>query len=220
MLRIKFSAGRQFCASKSPTSYSRKTLAVILKNRKKLNKIIQIFIYILFFTSCNSDKEHLELLNQVKNNLEVESNVSFFFFLRNIPLSEILVEARIDKYKIEKSKFKKIDSLTVELNSELNKSIKQISSNKNKTPNNKFYKATLNYLKKIQEMETVLHPFLESIKDTIENNEQSLSIVVKSKSMKIKSETDNWLKVKSEFYEENQIDEKEIDSITELIKKK
>ncbi len=185
-----------------------------------MNKIIQFFIYILIFTRCNSNKEHLELLNQVKNNVEAESNVTFLFNERNIPLSEILVEARIDKYKIDKSKFKKIDSLTEELNTELNKSIKQISFNKNKNPNNKFYKATLIYLKKIEEMEAVLHPFLESIKDTIENNEQSLSIMVKSKSMKIKSETDNWLKVKSEFYRENQIDQKEIDSISELIKAK
>lgn len=171
-------------------------------------------------SSCKSNKEHLELINQVKNSLEVEDEVTFLFNERNIPLSEILSEARIDKYKIDKSKFKKVDSLTIKLNTELNKSISQIDFNKNKTPNNQLYIATLKYLKKIQEIEIVLHPFLNSIKDSIKNNEQSLSVPVKLKSMKIKSEIDNLNKVRFEFYKENKIEEKEVNEIIELIQTK
>ena len=52
MLRIKFSAGRQFCASKSPTSCSCGTLANI---KKSILKYVYLILVIAFY-SCNSDK--------------------------------------------------------------------------------------------------------------------------------------------------------------------
>jgi hypothetical protein len=51
VLRIKFSAGRQFCASKSPTSYSRKTLWAIIK-KTNMNRTFLIFIGVAL-TSCS-----------------------------------------------------------------------------------------------------------------------------------------------------------------------
>ena len=182
----------------------------------------------LLITSCNFNKKHQEILLQVRNNLELQNNVATIFNERNIPLSEILAEAKINKYDINKSKFKIIDSLTLELNVELKKSIKQIEIFKNEASDREFYNATFEYLKAVDEMEAVNRPFFESIKDSIKNNEESLSVIVSTKGRKVKSEIENWKKVKSEienwkkvkseFYEQHSIKEKEIDSIVELIK--
>ena len=106
--------------------------------------------------------------------------MSTIFNERNVLLFEILEEAKIEKYNIDKSRFTVIDSLSRELNLEMEKTIKKINHFKNKSSNTKLYDATLEYLISLQEMETAVIPFLEKIKDTIKNNEESLALAVKT----------------------------------------
>ena len=167
----------------------------------------------------NSDNTKTKYLQQARISLEAEQNIAVKFNKRNIPLNELLPEAKIDLYSVDKNRFILIDSLTVELHSELTENISKINSEKSKSSDNSLYVATLDYLISIQDLENVITPFLESIKDSIDNNEQDLSVSVKTKALNIKYESDKWRKAESDFYLEHGIKQKDIDSITDLIKK-
>jgi len=183
-----------------------------------LKNIYLIFIFPLLITNCNSDNSKTKYLKQARHSLEAEHNIAVKFNKRNIPLNELLPEAKVDMYSIDKKRFLLIDSLTIELHLELTKNISKINSEKSKSSDNSFYNATLDYLISIQDLESEIIPFLESIKDTIENNEQDLSVSVKTKALNIKYESNKWRKAESDFYIEHGIKQKEIDSITDLIK--
>jgi hypothetical protein len=157
-------------------------------------------------------------LEQVRICLEAKDVTSKLFNQRNIPLSKILAEAKTDKYGIDKSGFVTIDSLTADLHKKINY-YKQLIQSKSEDKNDSdFYNATVKYLNTISDLESSISPFLQTIKDSIKNNEEDLSLEVKEKALKIDSATKEWEYSESEFLKNNGITQNTVDSIMERIR--
>ena len=158
------------------------------------------------------------MLEQVRICLEAKDVTSKLFNQRNIPLSKLLAEVKTDKYGIDKSSFVPIDSLTADLSRKINYYNQVIQSKSKVKDDIDFYNATNKYLNTISDLESSISPFLETIKDSIKNNEEDLSIEVKEKALKINSTTKEWEYAESEFLKKKGISQSTVDSIMERIR--
>ena len=184
----------------------------------KIYHYIISFLISFIFIGCSKYNQRADKLWQVRICLEAKDVTSKSFNKRNIPLSLILAEAKTDKYGIDKSGFVTIDSLTADLSDKINY-YKQLIQSKSKHKNNiDFYNATAKYLHTISDLESSVSPFLQTIKDSIKNNEEVLSIELKEKALKIYSASKDWKNSESEFLEKNGITQSTVDSIMERIR--
>ena len=158
-------------------------------------------------------------MEQVRICLEANEITSKLFNQRNKPLSELLAESKIDKYEIDKSRFVTIDSLTADLSIKISHYQKLIQSKSENINDNDFYKATEKYLNIISDLESSISPFLRTIKDSIKNNEEDLSLEVKEKALNINSATKEWEYAESSFLKKYGIIQNTVDSIMEGIRK-
>ena len=189
-----------------------------MKRALKIYYYIISFLIIFIIIGCSNYNNRADKLEQVRICLEAKDVTSKLFNQRNIPLSKLLAEAKTDKYGIDKSGFVTIDSLTADLSRKINY-YKQLIQSKSEDKNDiDFYNATDKYLNTISDLESSIFPFLQTIKDSIKNNEEDLSIEVKEKALKINSATKDWEYSESEFLEKNGITQSTVDSITERIR--
>lgn len=190
-----------------------KKVFIELKEVLKSMKIPTLaFICFLIF-SCSEGNDRRDYLEQVRICLEAKDITSKLFNQRNIPLAELVAESKIDKYRIDKSRFANIDSLTTDLSSEIRHYIQLIESKSENANEIEFYKATEKYLKIILDLETSISPFLKTIKDTIKGNEEVLSMEVKEKALGINAATQEWEDAESSFFQRNEINQATVDSI-------
>ena len=92
-----------------------------------------------------------------------------------------------------------VDSLSTELLKEIEYSILKIENRKNIQSDKKLYKATLNLIEKIKELELVFQPFFNSIKTSNSYLEEKLGFPVADKASKIKMNYENWETEKNDF---------------------
>jgi len=186
----------------------------------RLLYFISILCVSTLLVYCNRDSNKTSKLEQLEICLESKAITSNQFNRRNKPLSELLAESRIDKYKINKSRFVQIDSLTFDLGQKIDYYLQIVGEKSKEANNTNFYKATEKYLNTIKNLESSISPFLRAIKDTIKGNEEDLSIEVKEKALKIGSATTEWENAESKYLEENGISQIVVDSIMESIRKR
>lgn len=187
---------------------------------------MRILYYILilcssvFMVNCNRDSHRTKKIEQVIICLESKEITSTTFNKRNKPLSKLLAEVKIDKYKIDKSRFVQIDYLTADLEKKIDYYTQVVETKSGEISDIEFYKATGKYLKTIKDMESSIALFLKAIKDNVKGNEEKLSVEVKEKALKISSATMEWEIAESNYLEKNGISQIVVDSIMKTIRKR
>lgn len=195
------------------TYYNSEAYINLLKKVLKSIKILILNFICFLIVSCNQGNDRKDYLEQARICLEAKDITSKLFNQRNIPLAELVAESKIDKYKIDKSRFANIDSLTTDLSSEIKHYIQLIEIKSENANGTEFYKATEKYLKIILDLESSMAPFLKTIKDTIQGNEEVLSVEVKEKAFGINSATREWEYSEFSFFERYDINQATVDSI-------
>ncbi|WP_127140336.1 hypothetical protein [Flagellimonas marinaquae] len=185
----------------------------------KSNKILYLTFICFSIIACNEGNNRKDNLEQVRICLKAKEITSRLFNQRNKPLAELVAEAKIDKYGIDKSRFANIDSLTTDLSSEIKHYIQLIETKSENVNDIEFYKATEKYLKIILDLESSISPFLQTLKDTIKGNEEVLSVEVKEKALGINAATREWEDAESSFFERYEIKQATIDSIVKRLKR-
>ena len=182
-----------------------------------MKKLIVITLTSIISVGCSGGKDQ-NFKQVLKDNLEATRTVQNTFNDRNIPLKIILDQSKLNKYRIDKSQFIRIDSMTEVLDHKLSHQIENLINQKENSNDEKFYAASIEYLKFIRELEDDLKPFLESIEDTILGNEEELSIPVKENALRIETESRKWRIAEQEFYDKYDIQQTLVDSIENTLK--
>src|SRR5690606_21643018 len=106
-----------------------------------------------------------------------------------------------------------IDSMTAVLDQKIINQLENLEIEKDNSTNKELYDASIEYLKYIRDLEADLKPFLESIKDTIIENEEELSIPVREKALRMRIESNKWNKAAQKFYDKYNIKQPLVDSL-------
>lgn len=137
-------------------------------------------------------------IQQAQLCMEIKENITELFNARNEFLQKINSTRESNK-KIETYLFERVDSLSNELLKEIEYSILKIENRKNIQSDKKLYKATLNLISKIKELELVFQPFFNSIKTSNSYLEEKLGFPVADKASKIKMNYEIWESEKDDF---------------------
>lgn len=183
-----------------------------------MKKTFLILLISLSLICCNQAVKRTQILEVYQHNLEVQNEITELFNERNVPLQIISNEARLNKYNIDKTKFKLVDSLTNKLKQKLTLNIAKIDSQQKSSQDKTFNNATLKYCRTIQDFEISVKSFFESVKDSIKNNEQEISLLTKRKAGEVVSAIDKWNVAKYAYENSNYITQKEINSAINLFK--
>ena len=199
------------------SNFNEKRTEIVFKETE-MKKTFLILLISLSLVCCNKAVKHAQILEVYQHNLEVQSEITELFNERNIPLQIISNEARLNKYNIDKTKFRLVDSLTNNLKQKLISNIAKINSQQKSTEDKTFNNATLKYCRTIQDFEISVKSFFESVKDSIKNNEKEISLVTKRKAGEVVSAIDAWNIAKVAYENNNSITQKEINTAENLFK--
>lgn len=174
-------------------------------------------LLLTFIVSCKPSKE--ETLGHIRLCLEAQNETSVLFNKRNPYLQKIVDAKKNGNHPLDKSNLTKIDSLSTKINESTNIYLEKLEIEKSKYPDETLTYGVVDYLKSVKNFEKEFDEFLSLIKDSIQGNEEEMSVTIKELALGLNSETRKLNQIKTGFYEKYGISQMEIDSLVELIRK-
>lgn len=171
----------------------------------------------VFISSCEPSKK--ETLHNIKLCLEAQNETAVLFNKRNPYLQKIVDAKKSGNLSLDKSNLAKIDSMNVKINETAKSYLEKLESEKSKYTDETLTNGVMDYLKSVKNFEKEFEIYLELIKDSIQDNEEDFSVIIKELALGLNSETRKLNRTKTEFYKKYGISQTEIDSLVELIRK-
>ncbi|WP_299436588.1 hypothetical protein [uncultured Maribacter sp.] len=184
-----------------------------------MNKEITLIIIALGFLIIACKQEKGRTLDVVRLCLEAQNETSLLFNQRNLNLQKIVETKKTDNQDLDKSNLAEIDTLNIQISKAVNIYLNELKLEKEKFSDNTLLNEVINHLESLKKFEKKFGIYLTLIKDTIVDNELEISETITNLALTLKSETNKLKNTKEVFYEKYKIEQRQIDSILDLIEK-
>ncbi|TBX65199.1 hypothetical protein EZL74_12470 [Flavobacterium silvisoli] len=178
-----------------------------------------LFLAIMQFISCNTTKQKniadencYIVLNSVSNVISVGDK-------RDVCLTQMIDEVRNGK-KVDAENLKKLQNLQKEINKRLLESLKNLETESAKNKNEKIFDVSIQYLKKIQNMERQFPILISDMSDDIPENNSRYSDSIAISTKEIEKFYVLYRDTMHQYLEVHNINDRKFDSIQAVVDKK
>ncbi|WP_298422307.1 hypothetical protein [uncultured Kordia sp.] len=180
--------------------------------------IVIVLTVLVLFLSCETKQSRENTLKELKYSLNAVELVGSKFNQRNPYLRSILKKSEQDKNNFDKSDFVTINKISKEVNQIATEQLALLHSYKELSPNKELFNATIKQIEVTKDFNEIGIKFLKTLEDTIDSNDLEYQKSLTAHNQRSKQQNRLYKNTLSDFYEEYNISQAEIDAIMSTIK--